>query len=83
VLDDTRPTKRPSSGGGSTLAGAGIAEVSSLQMNLLLNLKIIHLSKNAYLFTTPAVADGSFDKFPPNAGESADAAKPSRWLRFG
>ena len=31
--------KDQSSGGGSTLAGADIAEVSSFQMNLLLNLK--------------------------------------------
>ena len=55
--------KDQSSGGGSTLAGAGVAEVSSFQMNLLLNLKFIHLSKNAYLFTTQAFGRGSVDKF--------------------
>ena len=37
--------KDQSSGGGSTLAGADIAEVSSFQMNLLLNLKIHSLVK--------------------------------------
>ena len=46
--------KDQSSGGGSTLAGPGIAEVSTLQLNLLLNLKIIHLSKNAYPLTASA-----------------------------
>jgi len=45
-------------------------------MNLLLNLKRIHLSKSnkTYLFTTPVVTDSSVDKFlPPNAGKSVES----------
>jgi hypothetical protein len=44
-------------------------------INLLLNLKRLHLSKSnkTYLLTTPAFAGGSVDQFfPSNTGESAE-----------
>ena len=69
--------KDQSSGGGSTLAGADIAEVSSFQMNLLLNLKIHSLVKERlssyYVGFWPRF---SRKVFPPNAGESVDVTNP-------
>ena len=67
--------KDQSSGGGSTLAGADIAEVSSFQMNLLLNLKIHSLVKERLAREVVGLRlRFSRQVFPPNAGESAVAS---------
>jgi hypothetical protein len=83
VLDDTRPTERPSSGGGSTLAGAGIAEVSSFQMNLLLNLKIFTCQRTLISLLRKLLAAVHSISFPAERGRVGRCDANRNWLRFG
>jgi hypothetical protein len=84
VLDDSRPTERPTRGGQSRILSAprfGDEERETEPLNL-----IIHLSKSKpiHLFTTPVVTDASFGfSAPSNTGKSAEyyAAYSSKFDR--